>query len=31
LVAVRTPLTPFQDPDDCETMRCVVLTPGGDY
>src|SRR5262245_20255904 len=31
LVAVRTPLTPFQDPDGCETMRCVVLTPGGDY
>ena len=22
---------PFQDPDGCETMRCVVLTPGGDY
>src|SRR5215813_3427163 len=31
LVAVRIPLAPFQDPDGCETMRCVVLTPGGDY
>ena len=31
LVAVRIPLVPFQDPDGCETMRCVVLTPGGDY
>ena len=31
LVAVRTPLTPFQDSDGCETMRCVVLTPGADY
>ena len=28
LVAVRTPLIPFQDPDGCETMRCVVLTLG---
>src|SRR5262249_52132909 len=31
LVAVHIPLAPFQDPDGCETMRCVVLTPGGDY
>src|SRR5215510_1552546 len=31
LVAVHIPLTPFQDLDHCETMRCVVLTPGGDY
>ena len=31
LVAVRIPFAPFQDPDGCETMRCVVLTPGGDY
>src|SRR5262249_41456547 len=29
LVAVRIPLAPFQDPDGCETMRCVVLTPWG--
>src|SRR5262245_24264563 len=31
LVAVHIPLSPFQDPDRCDTMRCVVLTPGGDY
>src|SRR5215831_16085188 len=31
LVAVHIPFAPFQDPDGCETMRCVVLTPGGDY
>src|SRR5215468_10431708 len=30
LVAVHIPSTPFQDPDGCETMPCVVLTPGGD-
>ena len=30
LVAVHILLTPFQDPDHCETMPCVVLTPGGD-
>src|SRR5262245_44967017 len=29
LVAVRIPLVPFQDPDGCETMRYVVLTPWG--
>src|SRR5215469_8568424 len=29
LVAVRIPLRPFQDPDGCETMSCVALTPGG--
>jgi putative tryptophan/tyrosine transport system substrate-binding protein len=28
LVAVHILLTPFQDPDHCETMPCVVLTPG---
>src|SRR6516164_6897823 len=31
LVAAHIPLAPFQDPDGCETMPCVVLTPGGDY
>jgi hypothetical protein len=25
LVAVPIPLAPFQHPDRCETMRCVVL------
>src|SRR5262245_57374488 len=30
LVAVHILSTPFQDPDQCETMPCVVLTPGGD-
>src|SRR6516162_5112910 len=28
LVAAHIPLAPFQDPDGCETMPCVVLTPG---
>ena len=28
LVAAHIPLGPFQDPDGCETMPCVVLTPG---
>jgi len=28
LVAVHIPLAPFQDPDHCETMPCVVLNPG---
>src|SRR5262249_15941326 len=31
LVAAHIPLAPFQDPDGCETMPCVVLTPAGDY
>src|SRR5262249_31007525 len=31
LVAVHISLIPFQDPDRCDTMRCVVLTPEGDY
>src|SRR5262249_34878042 len=26
LVAVRIPLSPFQDPDRCDTMCCLVLT-----
>ena len=25
LVAVRILLAPFQDPDRCDTMRCMVL------
>jgi|SRR5215813_2791656 len=29
LVAVHIPLTPFEDPDHCETIPCVVLTPLG--
>src|SRR5262249_29384177 len=30
MVAVRIPLTSFQDPDGCEMMLCVGLSPGGD-
>ena len=29
LVAVHIPLTPFEDPDHCEMIPCVVLTPLG--
>jgi hypothetical protein len=29
LVAAHIPLAPFQDPDGCETMPCVVLTAWG--
>src|SRR5262249_18170487 len=31
LVAAHIPLPPFQDPDGCEPMPCVVLSLGGDY
>jgi hypothetical protein len=31
LVAVHIPFDPFQHPDRCDTMRCVVLPPGDNH